>query len=57
MALFKLSHGRQRGDEPKGVANFRAQRRKGKRAGSPCRGADLQDHYGKRPTDVRVEKI
>ncbi|MDD9878239.1 MAG: hypothetical protein OXR84_12435 [Magnetovibrio sp.] len=43
------------GENPK--ARKRQRRASKKKAASPCTGADLRDHYGKRARDVDVERI
>jgi len=57
-SLLDNMHAFHRPDDPR-VASVhpKARKRKGGKAGSPCCGPDLRDHYGKRAQDVDVEHI
>jgi len=44
-------------DAPAPVAKPKRSRRKKAKGASPCAGADLRDHYGKRAHDIDVEQV
>jgi len=63
-ALFQQASSRARVDDGDGnvLRNPKAKKQKshtrsGGKVASPCCGADLHDHYGKRNLDVDVERI
>jgi len=55
--MFKTAHSHRQSDVFKKQKSQTARVCKPRKARSPCTGADLQDHYGKRALDVDVEHI
>lgn len=55
--MFKTAHSHRQSDVFKKQKSRTAGICKPRKVKTPCTGADLQDHYGKRALDVDVEHI
>ncbi|NQV83300.1 MAG: hypothetical protein HQ494_05715 [Rhodospirillales bacterium] len=56
--LLGYMHAYRRPDDPYVASTApKAKKVKGRKAGLPCCGPDLHDHYGKRAHDIDVEHI